>query len=74
MIKIDKAQVQMDGDIVILLAEVALVFSTICELADKEGILTKEQARDAILQSIVFKDLRKAGMSEEEAREIIGAQ
>ena len=73
MIKVDKAQVEVKGSITMLLAEVALVFSTVCEMADKEGILTKEQARDAILQSIVFKDLRKAGMSEEEAREIIGA-
>ncbi len=73
MIKVDKAQVQMDGDIVILLAEVALGLNAVCELADKEGILTKEQTIDTILQSIVFKDLIKAGMNEEEAREIIGA-
>ena len=74
MIKVDNAKVEAEGNIVMLMAEVALGLNAVCELADKEGILTKEQARDAILQSIVFKDLRKAGMSEEEAREIIGAQ
>jgi len=74
MIKVDKAKVEAEGNIVVLMSEAALAFSAVCELADKKGILTKEQARDTMLQSITFKDLRKAGMSEEEAREVIGDQ
>ncbi len=71
MITVNKAKIEAKGSITVLMAEVALVFSSVCELAEKQGISTKQEARDAILESITFKDLRKAGMSEAETREVI---
>ncbi len=71
MITVDKEKVKVNGNIAILMAEVALMLSIVSELAEKQGFLTKEKAKETILESIIFKDLMKAGMTEKEAREVM---
>lgn len=72
MIRVDEDEVEVKGNAIILMAEVTTLLAAVTEAIAEELHRPQRDVIDTVIEAIQFGKLRRAGMTKEEALDILG--